>query len=226
MKKFTSFKPGELVVYVGPIASMRNFFNEDNPLKIIRFDGINKNSGQMQYRVTPANISSGAEGNFPANELMNLEEYKRSKPAPEPEEKTLRSTSTASAASSTLKRKPGELTARQQEALQIKGDHKIYFEDGTADYAKAVADGEMDQETADDFLLFRTIADLDEVEIISTDGKPDDLDGRAYIPDWSPDWLYDILDLFDACEEMESIFSFGSKEDADEFKEICDFVNE
>ena len=122
--------------------------------------------------------------------------------------------------------KKENLTERQKKALELKGDHKIYFEDSTADNSKAVAEGEMDQDQADDFLLWRTIADLDETDVVSTDGKPDYLDGRAYVPDWTPDWLYNILNLWDACEEMESIFSFGSKEDADEFKEICDLVNE
>ncbi len=72
----------------------------------------------------------------------------------------------------------------------------------------------------------RIIADLDEVEIISMTEAPKNLDGRAYIPDHTPSWLYEILELWDVDEEMESVFLFNSKEDADEFKAICDVVNE
>ena len=70
------------------------------------------------------------------------------------------------------------------------------------------------------------MADLDEVEIVSMEEIPDGYDGRAFIPDYTPDWLYDILDLWTVSEFMESIFDFASKEDADEFKAICDVVNE
>ena len=118
------------------------------------------------------------------------------------------------------------MTDRQKHALELKGDHKIYYEDDTADNKKLFDAGELDESIFKDTELVRTIADLSEVRVVSMTEKPEDLDGRAYIPDWTPDWLYKILELWDACEFMESMFEFASKEDADEFKAICDVINE
>ena len=118
------------------------------------------------------------------------------------------------------------LTERQKKALVIKGTHKIYFEDDTRDYQKFVKTGEIDKERFEEIKNVRVVADLDEVEIVSMTEIPDGYNGRAFIPDYTPDWLYDILDLWTVGEFMESIFEFASKEDADEFKAICDVVNE
>ena len=118
------------------------------------------------------------------------------------------------------------LTERQKKALELKGDHKIYFEDDTRDNEKRLEAGEIDEDDFADFVNVRVVADLDEVDILSMEEIPEDCDGRAIIPDYTPDWLYDILDLWDYGEVMESIFEFESKEDADEFKAICDVVNE
>lgn len=53
------------------------------------------------------------------------------------------------------------------------------------------------------------ICDSDEYE----PGDPDDY----YIPDWTPDWLYDFLDStgINYDEVAESIFCFKNQEDAD-----------
>ena len=118
------------------------------------------------------------------------------------------------------------LTERQKKALELKGNHKIYFEDDTRDNEKLLKAGEIDEDDFEERKNIRVVADLDEVDILSMEEIPEDCDGRAIIPDYTPDWLYDILDLWDYGEDMESIFEFESKEDADEFKAICDVVNE
>ena len=116
------------------------------------------------------------------------------------------------------------LTERQKEALKIKGNHKIYFENPEAD---AVANGWTEEEAEENWLRTRIVCDADEVEVQTRSSKwPDYINGRAYIPDWTPDWLYDILDLWDAGQAMESYFEFNSEEDIEEFKAICDDVNE
>lgn len=118
------------------------------------------------------------------------------------------------------------LTERQKKALAIKGDHKIYFEDDTKDNQRFLEDEEINEDRFEEIKNVRVVADLDEVEIISIGETPEDCDSRAVIPDYTPDWLYDILDLWTVGEFMESMFDFASKEDADEFKVICDVVNE
>ena len=118
------------------------------------------------------------------------------------------------------------LTDRQKKALELKGDHKIYYEDNTKDHQKSVETGEIDEDYLDGFENVRIVADLDEVDIMYTTETPEDCVGRAGIPDYTPEWLYDILDLWTVGEFMESMFDFASKEDADEFKAICDVVNE
>ena len=118
------------------------------------------------------------------------------------------------------------LTERQKKARALKGNHKIYFEDDTKDNQRFLEYGEIDEDRFEEIKNVRVIADLDEVEIISMTEIPDEYDGRAFIPDYTPDWLYDILDLWTVSEFMESMFEFASKEDADEFKAICDVVNE
>ena len=118
------------------------------------------------------------------------------------------------------------LTERQKKALELKGDHKIYFEDDTRDNQRFLEAGEIDEGRFEEIKNVRVVADLDEVEIVSMEEIPDGYDGRAFIPDYTPDWLYDILNLWTVGEFMESIFDFASKEDADEFKAICDVVNE
>lgn len=116
------------------------------------------------------------------------------------------------------------LTERQKKALELKGNHKIYFEDDTRDNEKRLEAGEIDEDYFLDFENVRIIANLDEVEIMTE--TPENGVGLARIPDYTPDWLYDILELWDCGEFMESMFEFENKEDADEFKAICDVVNE
>ena len=118
------------------------------------------------------------------------------------------------------------LTDRQKKALELKGNHKIYFEDDTRDNQKFLVAGEIDKERFEEIKNVRVVADLDEVEIVSMEETSEDCNGRAIIPDYTPEWLYDILDLWTVGEFMESMFEFWSKEDADEFKAICDVVNE
>ena len=118
------------------------------------------------------------------------------------------------------------LTDRQKKALELKGDHKIYYEDNTKDYQKFVETGEIDEDYLDGFENVRIVANLDEVDIISMTETPEDCVGRAYIPDYTPAWLNKILLLWNVGEFSESMFEFWSKEDADEFKVICDVVNE
>ena len=118
------------------------------------------------------------------------------------------------------------LTDRQKKALELKGNHKIYFEDDTRDNEKFLAAGEIDEDRFEEIKNVRVVADLDEVEIISMTEIPDEYDGRAFIPDYTPDWLADIISLWSPGGFMESMFDFASKEDADEFKAICDVVNE
>ena len=118
------------------------------------------------------------------------------------------------------------LTERQKKALELKGDHKIYYEDNTKDYQKFVETGEIDEDYLDDFENVRIVADLGEVDIMSTTETPEDCVGRARISDHTPAWLNKILLLWNVGEFAESMFKFWSKEDADEFKAICDVVNE
>ena len=118
------------------------------------------------------------------------------------------------------------LTERQKKALELKGNHKIYFEDDTKDNQRCLEIGKIDKDLFEEIKNVRVIADLNEVEIISMGETPEDCDGRAVIPDYTPEWLYDILDLWTVGEFMESMFEFASKEDADELKAICDVVNE
>ena len=118
------------------------------------------------------------------------------------------------------------LTERQKKALALTGNHKIYFEDDTRDNQRFLEYGEIDEDRFEEIKNVRVVADLDEVEIISMTEIPDEYDGRAFIPDYTPDWLYDILDLWTVGEFMESMFDFASKEDADEYKAICDVINE
>ena len=63
------------------------------------------------------------------------------------------------------------LTDRQKKALELKGDHKIYYEDNRKDYQKFVETGEIDEDYLDDFENVRIVADLDEVDIISRDTR-------------------------------------------------------
>ena len=118
------------------------------------------------------------------------------------------------------------LTERQKKALALKGNHKIYFEDDTRDNQRFLEYGEIDEDRFEEIKNVRVIADLDEVEIISMTEIPDEYDGRAFIPDYTPAWLNKILLLWNVGEFSESMFEFWSKEDADEFKAICDVVNE
>ena len=118
------------------------------------------------------------------------------------------------------------LTERQKKALELKGDHKIYFEDDTRDNEKRLEAGEIDEDDFADFVNVRVVADLEEVDILSMEEVPEDCDGRAIIPDYTPDWLADIISLWSPGSFMDSMFNFASKEDADEFKAICDVVNE
>lgn len=118
------------------------------------------------------------------------------------------------------------LTERQKKALELKGDHKIYYEDNTKDYQKFVETGEIEEDYLDDFENVRIVANLDEVDIIFMTETPEDGVGRARIPDHTPAWLNKILLLWNVGEFAESMFEFWSKEDADEFKAICDVVYE
>ena len=118
------------------------------------------------------------------------------------------------------------LTERQKKALALKGNHKIYFEDDTRDNQRFLEYGEIDEDRFEEIKNVRVIADLDEVEIISMTETPEDGVGRARIPDHTPAWLNKILLLWNVGEFSESMFEFWSKEDADEFKAICDVVNE
>ena len=114
------------------------------------------------------------------------------------------------------------MTPRQEKALKLKGSHKIYYEDQTADAKK-----EFGSDYDDTYMKnVRIVTDLEKTDVVSTTGWDQGFYGRAKIPDWTPDWLYEILDLWDTSEFMESLFEFASKEDADEFRAICDFVNE
>ena len=118
------------------------------------------------------------------------------------------------------------LTERQKKALALKGNHKIYFEDDTRDNQRFLEYGEIDEDRFEEIKNVRVVADLDEVEIISMTEIPDEYDGRAFIPDYTPDWLADIISLWSPYSFADSMFDFASKEDADEFKTICDVVNE
>ena len=118
------------------------------------------------------------------------------------------------------------LTERQKKALALKGNHKIYFEDDTRDNQRFLEYGEIDEDRFEEIKNVRVVADLDEVEIISMTEIPDEYDGRAFIPDYTPDWLADIISLWSPYGFADSMFDFASKEDADEFKAICDVVNE
>lgn len=93
---------------------------------------------------------------------------------------------------------------RKQRALEIKGDRKIYFE-RELNAPKEL--GEMG--------IVVYIADL-------SDCYNDE--GRWIIPDSTPDWLYDLADLYGFCELMESVFEFEDEETVEEFKEICDII--
>ena len=104
------------------------------------------------------------------------------------------------------------MTQRQQQALRIMGDHSIFF---------AFANFESDPDDENIFI----VADLDSVLEENGIDDIDDLDIDDFaIPDYSPDWLYDVMSLFDADEYVESFFQFQNEDDVEEFKEICDFV--
>ena len=94
---------------------------------------------------------------------------------------------------------------RKEEALKLKGDHKIYLcieEDCPEMELENIAE----------------VADLSECI------EPENESESWGIPDHTSDWLYDILDLYGGCELMESIFTFDSKEIIAELSEICDVV--
>lgn len=93
---------------------------------------------------------------------------------------------------------------RLENALKLKGNHKIYF-------CRIPDCPEGDIENAAE------VADLSEcIKNGETWTIPD--------PDHTPDWLYDIIDLFSGCELMESVFEFSDEETLNEFKEICDVI--
>jgi len=97
------------------------------------------------------------------------------------------------------------MTERQNKALEIKGNHKIYL-----------------QETEDIFFNKRltVVMDLDDPKV-----KLDEENIADVLCDHTPDWLYEILELFNAGEEMESAFTFNES-NLSELKEICDIVHE
>ena len=109
-----------------------------------------------------------------------------------------------------------------EEALKIKQNRKIYMEPQYNDMVKAWGEDEVDE----DMKLCAVVADLKKVQVESRTGWPDYLDGRAYIPDWTPNWLYDIVELFGAGWSMESIAEFPDEETMEAFKQVCDDVNE
>lgn len=115
-----------------------------------------------------------------------------------------------------------ELTERQKKALKLKGDHEIYYEDDRR-FAKEAGYSQKELEEAENW---RIITDLEETDVVSTTGFPEGLNGCAYIPDFTPHWLYKIIRLWDCYEIQESKFEFDSEADANEFKAICDFVVE
>ena len=94
---------------------------------------------------------------------------------------------------------------RKEEALKLKGNHKIYYcpEEDHQEYGIENA---------------AEVADLSECE------RPEEHGDRWTIPDFTPDWLYEILDLYGGVELMESIFTFPDKQTMKEFEEICDVV--
>ena len=93
----------------------------------------------------------------------------------------------------------------KEEALKLKGDHKIYL-CILEDYPEG------------------GIYNAAEVADLSECIEPEK-EGESWgIPDHTPDWLYDILELYSGCELMESIFEFDSKEIIAELSEICDVV--
>ena len=100
---------------------------------------------------------------------------------------------------------------RKEEALKLKGDHKIFL-CILEDYPEG------DIENAAE------IADLSECIEPGKSNFLEEGDNRWTIPDYTPDWLYDIIDLYGGCELMESIFEFDSKETIKELAEICDVV--
>ena len=91
---------------------------------------------------------------------------------------------------------------RKEEALKLKGSHKLYI-----NILKDCPD--------EDTINSAEVADLSDC---TKQG------GRWLIPDYTPDWLYDIIDLYGGCELMESVFEFDSKETIKELSEICDVV--
>jgi hypothetical protein len=93
---------------------------------------------------------------------------------------------------------------RKQKALEIKGDRKIYFE--------------REPDAPEEFGEMGIVVDIADLSDCYNDG------GRWIIPDRTPDWLYDLADLYGFCELMESVFEFEDEETVEEFKEICDVI--
>ena len=111
-----------------------------------------------------------------------------------------------------------KLTERQKRALEIKNRNhkKIYLQ---------VVEDDEDWEGYDNLCIVTDLGEfVDEDEYDNEYFDPEDYCDMYGIPDWTPDWLYEILDLWDAGEEMESYFTFESREDVEEFKKICDAV--
>ena len=100
------------------------------------------------------------------------------------------------------------MTENQKKALVIKGNHQIY----------------LGRDLNDPMGLFVEIADLDEC-------IPSTSNNEYYtIPDYTPDWLYEILEVFGYGktfdEAMESVFEFSDENTIEEIKGICDVIIE
>ena len=94
---------------------------------------------------------------------------------------------------------------RKQRALEIKGNRKIYFNrelDAPEEFGE----------------LGMIVVDIADFSDCYNEGD------RWIIPDRTPDWLYDLADLYGFCELMESVFEFDDEETVEEFKEICDVI--
>ena len=117
------------------------------------------------------------------------------------------------------------MTERQKKALELKGNHRIFlFRE--AMYVKAILGGTLSKTGNEELLSAYDIVDADEVNMTEEKAKdwkenPDHL----IIPDYTPDWLRNVVDCFDnVYEEFESLFNFPDDDTIREFKEICDFV--
>jgi len=93
---------------------------------------------------------------------------------------------------------------RKQRALEIKGGKKIYFN--------------REPNAQEEFGKVGIVVDIADLSDCYNYGD------RWIIPDRTPDWLYDLADLYGFCELMESVFEFKDEETVEEFKEICDVI--